>query len=443
MRITRSRIWLNLVEPHHAIRGVVNWHRARLLASLLIFLGTTLLIGATSIYFYRGEMLPQIYYLLGLVVLIGIAYVFSRTRFFILGSYLALGALSAVGFAYFAAGGDDATVTLVSLVALSLILSGALLYVRHIIVLWLSNIAVLLVISFLSPNVDFAGIGVSLGLIIAIGVLVIVVTTNRNSIERERINEIAMANQELHNLREYLEQRVDERTAELEAKNNALETFAYSISHDLKSPLRGINGYSKLLLEDYHDGLNPEAQDYLQSIQEASAHMSQMIDDLLTYSRLQRRNVQQSDIQLSNLLDGLIDERSSELKLRDIQVHMDLECETVFADKEGVSQALRNLIDNAIKFTENSKQPTIEIGGRANGSTCIISVKDNGIGFDMKYHQRIFEIFQRLNRSEEYPGTGIGLALVSMAMERNGGRAWAESTPYQGATFFIELPTTN
>ena len=148
MNFNSSNIWVNSVEPHASIRGVVNWHRARLLASLLIFLGITILIGAFSIYLYRGEMLPQVSYLLGLVLLIAIAYAFSRTRYYILGSYLALGALSGIGFVYFASGGDDANVTLVSLVAISLILSGALLYVRHIIVLCLVEILTLILVSF-------------------------------------------------------------------------------------------------------------------------------------------------------------------------------------------------------------------------------------------------------------------------------------------------------
>jgi signal transduction histidine kinase len=237
-----------------------------------------------------------------------------------------------------------------------------------------------------------------------------------------------------------LEQRVAERTAELNARNRELETFSYSVSHDLKAPLRGIDGYSRLLLEDYADKLDDEGRTFLHTIRRAALQMNQLIDDLLAYSRLERRPLQSGLVNLRALVDSLLAEREGELRARGMAVNIELPCASVLADPDGLVLALRNLLDNALKFTQATPQPAIEIGGREGENGCIIWVRDNGIGFDMKFHDRIFDIFQRLHRAEEYPGTGVGLAIVSKAIERMGGRAWAQSEPGQGATFYLELP---
>jgi signal transduction histidine kinase len=140
--------------------------------------------------------------------------------------------------------------------------------------------------------------------------------------------------------------------------------------------------------------------------------------------------------------ESILTERRTEIQSHGIQLVVDIQCHEVLAESEGLSQALRNLVDNAIKFSQGGQQPPrVEIGASPQGNFCLLWVKDNGIGFDMKYHDRIFEIFQRLHHSEEFPGTGIGLALVRKVMERIGGRAWAESIPGQGATFYLEIPT--
>ncbi len=238
---------------------------------------------------------------------------------------------------------------------------------------------------------------------------------------------------------EGLEQQVRMRTAQLEKANRELEAFSYSVSHDLKAPLRGIEGYSRLLLEDYLERLDADGQYFVQSIRSATLQMGDLIDDLLAYSRLERRPLRQASVDPRVIVEALLAERADEIRESGLRVEVNLPFDSLNADPDGLAMALRNLVDNAIKFTRTVDDPQVQIGGRETDGGCVVWVKDNGIGFDMKFAERIFEIFQRLHRSEDYPGTGIGLALVRKAMERMGGRAWAESRPGEGATFYLEV----
>jgi PAS domain S-box-containing protein len=237
-----------------------------------------------------------------------------------------------------------------------------------------------------------------------------------------------------------LEQRVAERTAQLKAANEQLEAFAYSVSHDLKAPLRGIDGYSRLLLEDYASQLDNDGRFFITTIRNAALQMTQLIDDLLAYSRLERRAMAASVIQFPAFVEAVLSPYSPQMETLRVALKVSLPPAAIQADADALGMALRNLVDNAIKFTRNTPEPLIEIGGKVTDTSYILWVRDNGIGFDMQYRDRIFEIFQRLQRSEEYPGTGVGLALVRKAMERMGGRAWAESSPGEGATFYLEVP---
>jgi PAS domain S-box-containing protein len=249
----------------------------------------------------------------------------------------------------------------------------------------------------------------------------------------------ARAVENVHLLNE-LEDRVRQRTAQLEAVNRELETFSYSVSHDLKAPLRGIDGYSKLLNEDYGDRLDAEGRRFLQNIRLGAAQMHELIEDLLDYSRMERRSLQSARLDLSALVQAVLAERLPETAPAEVLVRLQAPDLSVLADRDGLAIVLRNLLENALKFSQKAQPPSIEIGARTEGDKAILWVRDNGIGFDMKFHDRIFDIFQRLERAEDYPGTGIGLALVRKAMQRMGGRVWAESAPGAGATFFLELP---
>lgn len=245
-------------------------------------------------------------------------------------------------------------------------------------------------------------------------------------------------NAQLEATRNDLEQRVAERTEALRLKNKELETFCYSVSHDLKAPLRGIDGYSRLLLEDYSGVVDAQGQMFLGNVRQAVSQMTQLIDDLLAYSRVERRALALSAIELDGFVRAILQEREREL--RAVELSVELGKLRVLADPEGLASVLRNLIDNACKFSAARTPPRIALRAALHDDRCVISVQDNGTGFDMRFHDKIFVIFQRLQRTEDYPGTGIGLAIVHKAVERMHGRVWAESEPDRGATFHVELP---
>ena len=237
-----------------------------------------------------------------------------------------------------------------------------------------------------------------------------------------------------------LEKRVDDRTLELKSKNKELETFTYTVSHDLKAPLRGISGYATLLMEDHAEELNEEGKRYLGNLVSSTERMSLLIEDLLAYSRVERREIKKTTVNLNEMIEKIIAEYQTDVNSRNLQFKLEIRYDELFTDHEALSQALRNIIDNAVKFTRGRETPQIFISCGKLEDHCLISVEDNGIGFDMKYYDKIFEIFQRLHLSEEYPGTGVGLAVVRKAIERLGGKIWAVSEPGEGSTFFMELP---
>ena len=257
---------------------------------------------------------------------------------------------------------------------------------------------------------------------------------------------IAIENASLHEeIRRYaaeLEQRVAERTAELAAVNKELEAFAYSVSHDLRAPLRSMDGFSQALLEDYGDVLDETGRDYLRRVRNASQRMGQLIDDLLTLSRVTRREMHFTRVDLTALA------RSVARELREMEPERKVEVviqDGLLArgDPRLMTIVLENLLNNAWKFTGKREEARIEFGSTLVDGGEAYYVRDNGAGFDMAYADKLFGAFQRLHRATEFPGTGVGLATVQRIIHRHGGRVWAEGAVGQGATFYFTLPSVS
>lgn len=238
-----------------------------------------------------------------------------------------------------------------------------------------------------------------------------------------------------------LEQRVIQRTAELEAANEELKAFAYSVSHDLRAPLRSINGFSQALIEEHSQILNDEACDYLQRVRHASQQMDEQIEDILKLSRMTCAEIHYEELSLSQLCESIV----TGLQSTDPQRHVTWLIEPdmqVHGDPNLLRVVMQNLLENAWKFTTQGDDIHITVGTTTEDGQKVFYVKDNGAGFDMAYADKLFGVFQRLHRPEEFPGHGIGLASVQSIIRRHGGRTWAEGVPNQGATFYFTLGNT-
>jgi signal transduction histidine kinase len=230
--------------------------------------------------------------------------------------------------------------------------------------------------------------------------------------------------------------------SELARSNAELEAFTYSVSHDLKEPLRTIEAFSQFLLEDYQVNLDDQGRDYLQKLASASARMKHLIEDLLALSRIGRRDVATSTVDVGRIIAGVVEGMRATIDERGAELRVEPDLPGVRADVARIQQIFGNLIANGIKFNR-SEHPSIEIGVRAQGGdTATFFVRDNGIGIEPAYHERIFGIFQRLHRREEFDGTGAGLAIVKRAVESLGGTVEVESDGAAGTTFVVTLPTT-
>lgn len=239
-------------------------------------------------------------------------------------------------------------------------------------------------------------------------------------------------------LQNHLEEKVRRRTRELEVVNKELEAFSYSVSHDLRAPLRAIIGFSKILIEDYESALDTDGKRYLNNIFKNADLMGQLIDDLLKFSKMSRLEVVADSVDMRQLVDMAIKEilptpgENYSFEIKDIPP-----CR---GDAGMLRQVWVNLIDNAIKYSSKTKNPRIEIGGRQEGNESLYYVIDNGVGFDMKYANKLFGVFQRLHSNDEFEGTGLGLALIQRIVHKHNGKITAAAEPGKGATFYFTIP---
>lgn len=248
------------------------------------------------------------------------------------------------------------------------------------------------------------------------------------------------AETEIRRLNSDLEERVEQRTQELKEANQELEAFSYSVSHDLRAPLRHMDGFSRILQQEYGTQLPEDARHYLDRVRSATTHMSNLVEDLLQLSRLGRQSPQLSRVALRSLVEeaqaeilATAGDRNIEWRIGDLP---EAEVDAIL-----FRQAWINLLSNAVKFSRNQTKALIEIGIREKENETIFFVRDNGAGFDPRYADKLFGVFQRLHRQDEFEGTGVGLATVQRIIKKHGGRVWAESQPGQGATFYFTLPT--
>lgn len=255
------------------------------------------------------------------------------------------------------------------------------------------------------------------------------------------VTELKRAEDEIRTLNAELEERVRARTAELETANKDLEAFAFSVSHDLRAPLRTMDGFSQILLERYAPKLEPECRRYLGLVRKGAATMGRLIDDLLKFSRLGRQAVARSSLSMERVVRAAAASLADQIEGRRVSLRVGAlpPCE---GDPALLHQVWVNLLSNALKFTRERPEAVIEIDSREEAGETVYRVKDNGVGFDMRHVDRIFGVFQRLHPKEQYEGTGVGLAIVARIIERHGGRVWARGEPGRGAEFFFTLGAT-
>lgn len=287
------------------------------------------------------------------------------------------------------------------------------------ILLSLSSIAPTFNASKLPINEDY----LRLLMLIVVIILVAIIT--------ERIEKIRKLND--------LNRQLQKQSEKLEDANQELEAFAYSVSHDLRVPLRAIDGFSRILVEDYEDKLDEEGIRLLNIVRENTAKMGHLIDDILLLSRASRQEMVLNEIDMAALARSVYDEFQTDVTDRDVEFNVG-DIPNAYGDRAMLGQVFQNLIGNAIKFTRNKNPAIIEVGGEKEGKEIVYYVKDNGAGFDMKYINKLFGLFQRLHSPEEFEGTGVGLSIVQRVIRRHGGSVWGEGAVGEGATIYFTLP---
>lgn len=266
------------------------------------------------------------------------------------------------------------------------------------------------------------------------------ISDNQIGVIFENISEYKMAIKEIKKLNEELEERVSVRTAELSKAIDELESFTYTVSHDLKSPLRAIDSYSRIMYEDHGENLHSDAVDIIQNIRGICKDLISMINHLLEYSMTSKKELNKEEINIKEMFLSVFNELQLTNSEREVTLVIETVLPNVYGDKLLLRQVVYNILSNAFKFTKNTEKPKITIGNTITSDEYIFYVKDNGIGFNMDYSKKLFGIFQRLHTSDEFEGTGIGLVTIKKIIEKHGGRTWIEGQVNVGATIYFTLP---
>lgn len=252
-----------------------------------------------------------------------------------------------------------------------------------------------------------------------------------------------IAEERIKNMNAELEAKVKERTALLEATNKELESFSYSVSHDLRNPLRSIDGFTRILAEEYASGFDDEGRRILKVILKNVSKMGMLIDDLLGFARIGRHAIQKKPVDMNKLLDGVVEEVKAMFSTgKEIIIERKPLC-NAFCDERLIRQVLSNLLNNAVKYSIPKNEIFIETGCQIVDGQCTYYIKDNGVGFDMKYYSKLFQVFHRLHKAEDFEGSGVGLAIVYQIIAKHGGKVWAESLENTGSVFYFTIPEIN
>ncbi|HEY0053831.1 MAG TPA: ATP-binding protein [Pedobacter sp.] len=254
--------------------------------------------------------------------------------------------------------------------------------------------------------------------------------------------ELKIAKSQIVDLNVGLEQKIIERTSQLEAANHELESFSYSISHDLRSPLRAINGFTQVLAEDYADKIDEDGRSVMAEIISNSIRMGELIDNLLEFSQIGKQRLSIANINMKDLVESVIKDLQQQESHRKINVSVKPLANSK-GDRNLITQVLINLISNAFKYTGKEAVAHVEIGSYTKNDQEVYYVKDNGVGFDMRYYEKLFGVFQRLHSNNEFEGTGVGLAIIHRIITKHSGKVWAEAKVDEGACFYFSLPSTN